>query len=194
MPATTIPTPNLLTDPGVLRYAPLGTALPTNTVVGSVFTDAWPVAWQLPGMTADGTEFHPSVTVSPITAAEQIDPIAYRTTDRSTTLQFALMSATATNLALALNGATKTVTGAATTTLTQVSPVGPGLETRYMWGWESINQDVRLIAYQGINSGDLGLNLKKAPSAATFAFTVNLEVAPSVGKPFDWFFAGIARG
>jgi hypothetical protein len=191
--AQTIPTPQLLTDPGCLFYAPLGTALPANTVAGGVFTDAWPVAWKKPGMTADGTEFHPSVTVSPITAAEAIDPIAYRTTDRSTTLQFALMSGTATNLALGLNGATTTVTGAAATTLTQVSPVGPGLETRYMWGWESINADVRLIAYQGINSGDLSLNLKKAPSAATFAFTVNLEVPPSTGKPFDWFFAGVAR-
>lgn len=185
--------PNLLTDPGSLYYAILGSTLPANTAVGGVYTDTWPVAWLSPGMTADGTEFHPSVTVAPIPAAEQIDPIAYRTTDRSTTLQFTLLSATATNLALALNGATKTVTGTAGTTSTQVSPVGPGQETRYMWGWESINKDVLLIGYQGINSGDLALALKKAPSTGSFAFTVNLEVPASTGRPFDFWFAGTGR-
>jgi hypothetical protein len=51
--------------------------------------------------------------VSPITAAEAIDPIAYRTTDRSTTLQFALMSGHGDELwPWSLNGATTTVTGA----------------------------------------------------------------------------------
>ena len=190
-----VATPNYLTDPGSLYYAVLGTPLPANTAAGGVFTDAWPVAWQSPGMTADGTEFHPSITVSPINAAEAIDPIGYRTTDRATTLQFALMHFTATNLALALNGATKTVTGSAGTTVTQVSPLEPGQEVRYMWGWESVNKDVRLIAYQGINSGDLSVNLKKAPAAATFGCTINLEKPLSgTQKPFDWFFAGTARG
>src|SRR5206468_2825510 len=160
-------TPNLLTDPGALYYAILGTTLPTNTVVGGVFTDSWPVAWISPGMTADGTEFHATTTSTPITAAEAIDPIAYRTTDRSTTLNF-----TATNVALALNGGPKAVTGSTGTTLTQVSPPAPGQEIRYMWGWESVNKDVRLIGYQGFNSGDLSVMLKKAPSTASLAFAL----------------------
>jgi hypothetical protein len=191
--AQTVPPPSLLTDPGCLFYAILGSTLPSNTVTGGVFTDAWPAAWKKAGMTADGTEFHPSVTVSPITAAEQIDPLSYRTTDRATTVQFALMNFTATTLALALNGATTTVTGSTTTTLTRVSPVGPGLETRYMWGWESINADVRFVVYQGINSGDLAVNLKKAPSAAALACTINCEVSPSAGLPWDWWTAGVTR-
>jgi hypothetical protein len=41
----TMPIPNLLTDPGFLFSAPLGTALPTHTVAGSKFTDAWAAAW-----------------------------------------------------------------------------------------------------------------------------------------------------
>jgi hypothetical protein len=190
-----VATPNLLTDPGTLYYAIIGSTLPTNTVAASAFTDTWPVAWLPVGATTDGTEFHPTVTVSPINAAEFLDPIAYRTTDRSTTIQLAMMNATATNLALALNGATKTVTGTGATTLTQVSPVAPGLETRYMWGWESVDKTARFVAYQTINSGDLSIALKKAPSTATFAVTLNLEVSATNGnKPFDWWFAGVGRG
>jgi hypothetical protein len=191
--AQTIPTPALLTDPGCLFYAPLGSTPPSNTVVGGVFTDAWPVAWKKAGMTTDGTEFHPSITTSPITAAEQIYPVAIRTTDASATIQFGLLNFTATTLAVSLNGATTTVTGSTTTTLTRVSPVAPGLETRYMWGWESINADVRFIGYQGINSGDLALNLKKAPSAAVLACTINLELSPTYGLPWDFWTAGVTR-
>ncbi len=186
--------PNLLTDPGVAYYAIGGTTLPANTVVGGAFTDAWPAAWLPVGMTMDGTEVHPSVTVSQITAAEQIDPIAYRTTDRATTVQLSLMNFTATMLSYALNGAAKVVTGATTTTLTTVTPPQPGLELRYMFGWESVQHDVRFFAFQTINSGDLGINLKKAPSAAALALTLNLEYNGTYGAPFQWAFAGAARG
>ena len=190
----TLSTPNLLTDPGVLYYAILGSTLPANTVVGGVYTDAWPAAWLSPGMTADGTEFHASTTATAITAAESVDPIAYRTTDRSTTLQFTLLSYTATNLSLALNGGPKAVTGTGATTSTQVSPPAPGQEIRYMWGWESVNKDVRLVGYQGFNSGDLSVMLKKAPSTASLAFTLNLELPPGgPTRPYDWFFAGATR-
>jgi hypothetical protein len=186
--------PNLLTDPGVGYYAILGSTLPVNTVVGSVFTDTWPVAWLPLGMTADGHEVHPSVTVAPIVAAEQIDPIAYRTTDRATTVQLTLLNFTATMLAYALNGATKVVTGTTSTTMTTVVPPQPGLETRFMYGWENVNHDVRFFAYQGINSGDLSINLKKAPTTGSFAITLNLEYNATAGAPFQWAFAGVPRG
>jgi hypothetical protein len=189
-----IAAPNLLTDPGRAYYAVGGTALPANTVAAGAFTDAWPIAWLPIGMTTDGTEVHPSVTVAPITAAEQIDPIAYRTTDRATTVQLALMNFTATMLSYALNGAAKVVTGATTTTLTTVTPPQPGLELRYMFGWESVNLDVRFFAFQTINSGDLSINLKKAPSTAGLALTLNLEYSATYSAPFQWAFAGTQRG
>ena len=185
--------PQVLTDPGTLYYAIIGSTMPTNTVVGGVFTDAWPVAWLAPGMTADGSEFHPSVTVTPLVAAEQIYPIGYRTTDAAASLQFALLSNTATNLALALNGATKTVTGSTGTTLTKVTPVAPGLEARFMWGWESINKDVRFVGYQGINGSDLAMMMKKAPNMASLAFNVNLELSTSIGVPYELWYAGTGR-
>ena len=52
MPPAAVTRPNVLTDPGYLFIAPLLTTLPTNTVAGGVFTDAWPVAWLPLGATA----------------------------------------------------------------------------------------------------------------------------------------------
>ena len=91
-PATA--TPNVLTDPGYLLIAPLSTAVPTNTVAGSVFTDAWNVAWINLGATTEGSTFSYSSTVEPIRVAELFDPISYRTTERAGTIAF--------NLAVAL--------------------------------------------------------------------------------------------
>src|SRR5690349_5179498 len=95
----TIARPNLMEDPGFLYWAPLGTTVPTSTVVGSVFTDTWPVAWIPLGMTDAGSTVSSSLTVSEVDAAESIDPIAYRTTGRASSVTFALKSFTATNLA-----------------------------------------------------------------------------------------------
>jgi hypothetical protein len=64
MPSTA--TPNILKDPGYLFWAPLGSSEPTNTVLGSVFTDSWPVAWINLGATRDGSEFNYSTAVEAI--------------------------------------------------------------------------------------------------------------------------------
>ena len=69
--------PQVLTDPGFLFAAPLASTLPTNTVVGSKFTDAWPAAWIPLGATTEGSTFSYSTTVEPIMVAEFFDPIKY---------------------------------------------------------------------------------------------------------------------
>ncbi len=188
---TTLPPPNLLSGPGILRYALLGSALPgmVSNPAGTAFavTDTWPTVWQMPGMTVDGTEFHPQITLAGITPAEMIDAAQFFTTDRVTAVQFTLMSFTAKNLALALNGATQTVTGVAPATVTKVTPAAPGTEARLMWGWESVAGDVRAVCYQAINSGDLATQMKKAPQAATFSFNLNLETPIATGQGFEWW-------
>src|SRR3954464_8786203 len=103
MPVITLATPQLLTDPGFLYWAPLGSSIPANTVVGNVFTDAWPVAWISMGMTDSGSDWSYSTTVAAVEAAESFDPIAQKTTARSGSVQFALLSNTATNLSRAYN-------------------------------------------------------------------------------------------
>ena len=128
--------PTLLTDPGFLFYAPVGTTEPANTVLASKFSDPWPVAWVNLGATMDGSEFSYATTVSPIHVSEFLDPIRQVPTGRMGKVTFALASYTATNLKFALNGGITTVTGTTATTLTKVNPPIPGQEVRTMIGWE----------------------------------------------------------
>ncbi len=104
MPTTA--TPNILSDPGYLFYAPAGTAEPVNTVAGSKFTDTWPVAWVSVGATEDGSKFKASVKTEAVNVAEFFDPIKYVTTDRSSSIAFAMADFTLTKLKWSMNGGT----------------------------------------------------------------------------------------
>lgn len=192
MPTTA--TPNVLTDPGYLFWAPLASAEPTNTVAGSKFTDAWPVAWISLGATEDGSEFNYETSVEAIRVAEFLDPIKWATTERNGNIGFTLTDWTLANLKRAMNGGTLTlVSGTGATQLNSYIPPAPGSEVRCMIGWESYDSTVRLIAYQTINSGSVASSFKKAPDKAGFACQFNFEV-PSSGNPWKAYTAGLARG
>src|SRR3954464_5867303 len=130
--------PLLMTEPGFLYWAPVGTAVPTHTVVGSVFTDSWTGAWVPLGAPRGGTTLTASLTVEPIDVAELIDPVAYRSTGRTFTIDFALANITASNLARAMTTTPSVVSGATTTLLTKISPAAPGSEVRAAFGFESL--------------------------------------------------------
>jgi hypothetical protein len=191
MPTTA--TPNLLTDPGYLFWAPLGTTLPANTVVASKFSDAWPVAWLSLGATEDGSTFGYSTNVEAVTVAEFFDPIKYATTERSGSFAFNLADYTATNWKRAMNGGTLTVTGATTTTMTKYTPPAPGSEVRAMIGWESLDGTVRIVAYQCLQGGEISSDFKKAPALALIPTKFNFEV-PAGGQPWEMWTAGANRG
>jgi len=184
--------PALLTDPGYLYWAPLGSTLPTPVSTASVFSDTWPVAWIPLGMTVSGTDFDPNTTASAIEAAELIDPIAYRTTARTGTLTFALLSLTATNLARAFNGASTTVTGTGATTITKLDPPVVGNEVRAMIGFESLDSTFRFVAYQVFNSGSIKMSFNKAPATTSIPWTGMLE-KPASTQPWSMWTAGAAR-
>lgn len=195
MPNTT-PTPLLLTDPGFLFAAPLTTALPANTVAGSVFTDAWPAAWINLGATEDGSEFSFSSTVEPIRVAEIFNPIQYAVTEQATSLAFSLANITGHNLRRAFNAGTGNLTvvsGTAGTTLSKLSPPTPAQIIRSMIGWESLDATTRLIGYQVINGGEITMAFKRAPEKALIPWQLNFEVPISPVVPFDVFIAGTAR-
>jgi hypothetical protein len=194
MPQPTIVKPVLNTDPGFLYYAPLATTVPTMTALGSVYTDVWTAPWVWLGMTTAGSTWHYNLATSPVAAAESIPDIAYRTTGATAAVDFGLLSYTATNLSFALNGAVKTMTGTAGTTSTKVTPPLAGQEVRFMLGWESIGGDVRKIAYQCINSGDIAEQFQKAPAATVIPFTVQCELPSLIAVPFETWFAGTVRG
>jgi hypothetical protein len=189
----TMPIPNLLTDPGFLFSAPLGTALPTHTVAGSKFTDAWAAAWVPCGATEEGSTFSYSTTVEPIRVAELFDPVKYATTDRAGSMAFSLASWTLTNWQLAMNGGTfALVSGTGATQLNRYTPAAPGNEVRRMLGWESLDGTVRIVAYQTINGGEVASAFRRAPDKALIPFTFNFEVN-TTGVPYDIWTAGLAR-
>lgn len=191
MPTTA--TPNLLQDAGYLFRAPLLTAEPTNTVVGSKFTDAWPGAFISLGATEDGSEFNYESKVEPAMVAEFFDPIKYSTTERSGSFAFNLADYTLANFKVALNGGTLTVvSGTGTTQLNSYTPPTPGTEVRTMLGWESLDNTMRVIVYQCINGGTIKSSFKKAPTYATLACDFKFEV-PSSGIPYKLYTAGTAR-
>ena len=193
MPSTAVP--NILTDPGYLLIAPLSSTLPTNTVAGGVFTDAWDAAWISLGATEEGSTFAYSTTVEPITVAEYFDPITYRTTERSGSIAFNLADFTLSNYRRAVNGgvaALAATSGTGATALGTLEPPEPGDEVRCMIGWESLDSTVRLIAHQCIQGGEVSSAFQRAPQKAVIPCTYQMEV-PSGGKPWTMYSAGEAR-
>ena len=191
--ANTTAVPNVLTDPGFLFWAPLGTAVPAMTVTGSKFTDAWPVAWINLGATSEGTEFSYQTSFDGIEVAEFLLAIKQVTTGAEGSVSFNLADFTAANLKRVFNGGANTVTGATTTTLTKFTPPTPGSEVRAMLGWESLDATVRYVVYQTVNSASIVVGPKKGTDYATLPAEFQMEV-PSNGVPFEFWTAGTARG
>lgn len=193
----TIATPSVLTDPGALFWAPLGTALPGSgaggVVAGGVFTDSWSAPWVPLGATIDGSEFSYDIKVAEVAVAEFFDPIRWATTGRSGMITFAMADFTMTKLSYAMNGGTLTiVSGTGATQLNKFSPPAPGLEVRAMIGWESLDHTVRIVCYQALNSGSVKLTFKKVPSLTGIACQFQLE-KPTSTQPFEIYAASSGR-
>jgi hypothetical protein len=194
MAPSAVATPNLLVDPGWLFWAPLASTLPANTVVASVFTDAWPVAWLPLGATVEGSTLAYEINVEAMSVAELFDPVKYATTGRTGSIAFALANWSLTNLKRALNGGVITVTGATTTTMSSYALPTPGQEVRAMIGWESSDSTVRVIVLQALSSGTIEMAFQKAPDFAQIPATFNMELPPGGSQPFNVYTAGLARG
>jgi hypothetical protein len=104
-----------------------------------------------------------------------------------------LASWTLSNWKLAMNGGTLSlVSGTGATQLNKYTPGQPGSEIRGQLGWESLGGDVRILAYQVINGGEVSSAFRRAPDKALIPFTMNFEV-PSSGVPYEIFTAGANR-
>lgn len=188
-----ITTPNLLSDPGFLFWAPLGSTLPTNTAVAGKFTDSWPVAWLPLGATVEGSTLSYEVSTEAMRVAEFFDPIKYATTERTGSMSFALADYTLTNLKRALNGGTIVTTGSAGTSVNTYTMPTPGQEVRAMVGWESSSADVRVVVYQALSSGTIEMAFQKAPDFTRIPITYSMEVPSGMSQPFTISTAGVAR-
>lgn len=195
MAPSAVATPNILTDPGYLFLAPLLSTEPANTVVGSVFTDAWPAAWIPLGATEDGSAFSYERTVEAVTVAEFFDPIRYGTTERGGTFAFNLANFGASNYRRALAGGVTALTatsGTGATALYTVEPPAVGSEVRAMVGWESLDNTVRLVCRQTLPGGTIETVHRKFPALGLIPCTFNLE-QPATGTSFSTYFAGTSR-
>lgn len=192
-PAVSVP--KILTDPGFLWMAPLGTTEPTNTVTAGVFADTVAAAWIPLGATTEGSEFSYSTKVEPIRVAEFFDPVMYATTEREGSIAFALANWTLSNYRRALNGgiAALTPTGATGSELTTLEPPAPGTETRSMVLWESTDSTLRILLRQCLQGGEIKSSFKKAPDIAAIPCTFNMEVPTTGSKPWAMFGAGLTR-
>lgn len=193
MPAITVDTSAGSYGPGFLYWAPLLTAEPANTVVGSVFTDAWPGAWIPLGATEEGSELETAIETDRAYVAEYLDPVKTVTITRTTTISFNLYNTTAQHYKRVMNGGTiATVSGAGTTLLSSFVPVQAGLEVRAMIGWESTGSDERAILYQTLNIGSVTERRRKGSDYNIFPAQFTTEV-PASGISIKRYYTGTVR-
>jgi hypothetical protein len=113
---------NVTTGPGLLRYAPLGTAEPATRVA------AWPSGWVQVGYTSEGHTFNSSLSVDDVEVAELVDPVRRVTTKRDTKVAFAMAELTLAHFKLRLNGGT-VVTDDAVLTDAAITNASPNLSS-----------------------------------------------------------------
>lgn len=197
MANTAIVTPQLLNEPGFLYYAPLGTAIPPETVAlnGQTYTNFWETPWRPLGATVEGSTFSYSTTVEEIRVAEIFDAIKQVTTERGGNISFALTSFTMTNVQIALNGGTITTTAATTTSgqSQRIAPAKPGNEVRRMIGWESTDNTTRLVLTQVLNAAELSLAARRGTDITSIPCEFRMEMPLSGADPWVLMTAGTNR-
>lgn len=197
MANTAVAVPQILNEPGVLYYAPLGTAIPAQTVAlnGQTFTNTWDSPWRPLGATVEGMNFTYSTTVEEIRVAEIFDAIKQVTTERGGNISFALTSVTLTNVQIALNGGNVTTTAATTSSgqSQRLTPPTPGNELRRMIGWESTDNTTRLVLTQVLNAAELALTARRGTDITSIPCEFRMEMPLSGADPWVLMTAGTNR-
>jgi hypothetical protein len=194
MPALTIDTSAGSYGPGYLYWAPLGSAEPAFSVIGSVFTDAWVSPWVPLSPTMEGNELETGIDTDTATVAELLDPVKVVTTGRTTTLSFAVYNTTAQHYKRVMNGGTiATVSGAGTTLLSSFVPVQAGLEVRGMLGFESSDNTERAFLYQALQVGAITERRRKGADYNIFPVQYRAEIYPANGLSIKRYYAGTMR-
>jgi hypothetical protein len=193
MPAVTVPKGALSFGAGYLYVADLGTAAPTNTVVGSVFTDTWPGGWNLWGVTREGHTLNIGIGTDKVEAAEYVDPLLNVVTDRTIEAEFEIMQIHLTNYKRAFNGGTKATSGSGTTLLTTFTLPQIGQEVRQQIGWEAVDNTERWWGMQCFQTGSVGIQRKKGADNASLPLKFTFEPDAS-SQPIYFATAGTNRG
>lgn len=193
MPAMIVPKNALSFGAGYLLRAPLGSTLPSNTVAGSVFTDAWPAAWNLWGVTKEGHTLNLNIDTDAVEAAEYVDPLLNVTTGRTISVEAEMMQINLTTFKSAFNGGTLSTSGSGATLLSSYTLPAIGAEVRQFIGWESVDNTERWWGLQCFQTGSVGIQRKRGANNATLPLTFTMEPDAS-SQPIYFFSAGTLRG
>lgn len=170
---------NISLGPGRLYIAPIGTTEPAS---GSA---TLAVDWLALGYTEEGTEFTFSTTREGIMVAEELDPILYSPTERTSKLVVALAEMTRRNLLLALGWGPSGTNNAAA-----VEPPNDDEMTKFMLVWDKLDtpsaSNPRWLWRQCQIGGDVAVGLRKAPDKSTLPIEVMVE-KPDSARSFKCF-------
>ena len=193
MPAIVVPKTALSFGAGYTYVSALGVAAPTNTVAGSVFTDAWPANWFPWGVTREGHTLNVEIDTETVEAAEYLDPLLTVTTGRSVSVEMELMQVHLTNFKRVFNDGTLSTSGAGATLLTTLTLPAIGGEVRCQLGWESTDNTERWWGMQCFQTGSVAINRQKGADNASLPVTFNFEPDAS-SQPIYFASAGVTRG
>jgi len=138
--------------PGLIRYAPIGTAIPTFTAAASKVTGTW-TSWIDVGATDEGLTYSESTDTEDIRVAESLYAVRTVTTGKTSTVSLSLAQVDDLNWKLVSNGGTITVTGTGATKLDVYVPPLAGSEQRIMLCYHSIDEDEAIIWFACFNTG-----------------------------------------
>lgn len=156
--------------PGLLYVAPIGTAEPTSP------TAVLPSAWHAIGYTEAGHTFTTETTSEPVEVAEELDPIRYVNTKRTSSLELEMAELNATNWSIAHNGGTIGTPAGGYVTF---EPPALGDEQRLMLFWASDDGESALLARQVLSTGAIGVPRRKAPDKSVIPVNFRFEVPAS---------------
>lgn len=169
---------NVVIGPGRLWVAPVGTTAPTSA---SAALD--PAFWAV-GYTEEGTTVSIELTTEEIMVAEELDPIRYVNSARSTTIALAMAEMSRKRLALASGLGGGYVDSAAALDALDVATEE---NTPVMLVWDSEetaagnDQNRRWVFYSAYQTGAVSVSRQKAPAKSTLP--VEFKAAKTTGNP-----------
>lgn len=190
MGATTVTSNLIETGPGIIRYAPLGTAIPSITAAASKVSATW-TSWVAPGSTDAGVTYTESVDTADIKVAESLYPVRTVVTGKSCRIAFVLNEISDLNWKLAMNGGTITTSGTGATKLNTYVPPLVGSEVRVMLAFQSLLDDEIIVWPQVFNVGNVEYVRGSYETKAGLSVEFNAEI-PATGytTPYQRFTAG----
>ncbi|MFI5839455.1 hypothetical protein ACIA8K_07045 [Catenuloplanes sp. NPDC051500] len=197
MATTTIQPGQIKTGPGVIRWAPLGTAAPTVTAANGKLSVTWDPAWLQVGATESGMTYNESTSTEPIRVAESVYPVKIVTTEKSGTTSFTMSHISDVNWKLAMNGGTITITGSNGTKLSAYVPPLTGNEIRVQLAFLSLDDEELIWWPQVFNGGAVETTRGEisAKAGLPVEFAAELPDPAVLATPYKrWTAGSLAQG